>query len=151
MKTYLIDGNNLIGKIKSLFQLQKKEKQASREQLVFLLEKYFKSQKNKALLFFDGFQSAAIAANHVRIKYSDSRTADDLIRDTISHSKNSKNLTLVTSDLSLANFAKVCSAEVIKSEVFAKAIHRDDQKESEHTIVSKLQNQNDEFKKLFGV
>jgi len=70
VKTYLIDGNNLMGKIKSLFALQQKDKQASREQLVFLLDKYFKTQKNKGVVYFDGFQSTVIASDFLKIKYS---------------------------------------------------------------------------------
>ncbi|PIP77334.1 MAG: hypothetical protein COW85_09450, partial [Ignavibacteria bacterium CG22_combo_CG10-13_8_21_14_all_37_15] len=120
VKTYLIDGNNLMGKIKSLFALQQKDKQASREQLVFLLDKYFKTQKNKCVLYFDGFPSITIASDFLKIKYSQKQTADDLIRRDITNADNRKTLTLITSDLALAGFAKVCSAEVLKSEVFAK-------------------------------
>ncbi len=39
--TYIIDGNNLIGKIASLMNLQKKDKQASREKLIYILDRYF--------------------------------------------------------------------------------------------------------------
>jgi hypothetical protein len=41
MISFIIDGNNLIGKIKSLMDLQKKDKQASREKLVLILDRYF--------------------------------------------------------------------------------------------------------------
>jgi predicted RNA-binding protein with PIN domain len=50
MKHYIIDGNNLIGKIKSFNQLQKKNKQQCREKLAFLLSRYF--SKKKQLLVF---------------------------------------------------------------------------------------------------
>jgi len=151
VKTYLIDGNNLMGKIKSLFALQQKDKQASREQLVFLLDKYFKTQKNKCVLYFDGFPSITIASDFLKIKYSQKQTADDLIRRDITNADNRKTLTLITSDLALAGFAKVCSAEVLKSEVFAKQALQSKAGEDETGIIDKLTNQTAEFKKLFGV
>ena len=45
MKKYLIDGNNVIGKIHSLANLQKKDKQASREKLVHLVDRFFANKK----------------------------------------------------------------------------------------------------------
>jgi len=150
MKTYLLDGNNLIGKIKKLFALQQKDKQASREQLVFLLEKYFGRQKNKAILYFDGFISSAIASDFLRIKYSQSQTADDLIREEISNSKNRKNLIVITSDTALSNFARACSSEVQKSETFAQQCLSSKNAETETGKINQLNSQTEEFKKLFG-
>lgn len=151
MKTILIDGNNLIGKIKNLFALQQKDKQASREQLIFLLEKHFVNQKNKGMVYFDGFQSTVIASNYLKIKYSQSQTADDIIREDISNAKNRKNLIVITSDSALSNFARACSCEVIKSEFYFAQYLQPKTNESETTIIDKLNNQTDEFKKLFGV
>lgn len=151
MKTILIDGNNLIGKIKNLFALQQKDKQASREQLIFLLEKHFVNQKNKGIVYFDGFQSTVIASNYLKIKYSQSQTADDIIREDISNAKNRKNLIVITSDSALSNFARACSCGVIKSEVYFAQYLQPKTNESETTIIDKLNNQTDEFKKLFGV
>jgi len=151
MKTYLIDGNNLIGKIKTLFALQQKEKQAAREKLIFLLDKYFKQQKNKGIVYYDGFQSTAIASDYVRIKYSQNQTADDIIREDISRAKNRINLIVITSDSALGNFARACSCEVKKSEVFAKQFLQAKTSESENGIINKLNDQTEEFKKLFGV
>ena len=53
MLSYIIDGNNLIGKISSLMSLQKKDKQASREKLVFLLDRYFSQKKANVTLNLD--------------------------------------------------------------------------------------------------
>jgi len=149
MKTFLIDGNNLIGKIKSLFALQQKDKQASREQLIFMVEKYFKHQKNKGIVYLDGFQSTAIASDYLKVKYSQNQTADDIIREDISNEKNRRNVILVTSDLPLSNFARTCSCEVIKSEVFSKQFLQPKITESEEGIINKLNAQTDEWLKLF--
>ena len=45
MKQHIIDGNNLIGKIGSLSKLQKRDKQSAREQVAFLIQKYFRDKK----------------------------------------------------------------------------------------------------------
>jgi len=80
MITYIIDGNNLIGQIPSLNKIQRKNKQASREKLAFMLDNYFMSKKNKVFLHFDGFKADAIKTNQVRIIYSEKMTADDTIK-----------------------------------------------------------------------
>ena len=151
MKTFLIDGNNLIGKVKKLFALQQKDKQASREQLIYQLDRYFKEQKNKGTVYFDGFQSTVIVSNFVKIKYSQKQTADDIIREDISHAKNRKNLIVVTSDFALSDFARACSCDIKKSEVFSKQYLQAKSSENENEIIDKLNNQNEEFKKLFGI
>ena len=50
MKHYIIDGNNLIGKIPAIKKFQKSRKQTSREKLAFLLGRYFSNQKNSVSL-----------------------------------------------------------------------------------------------------
>ena len=57
---YIIDGNNLIGKIPSLMNLQKKDKQASREKLVYMLDRYFIQKKVNVTLHLDGHPGARI-------------------------------------------------------------------------------------------
>ena len=80
MKTFLIDGNNLIGKIRNLFLLQKKDKQASREKLVQLLNTFFASGKNKVVLFFDGFENTPLLLTKGKVIYSNTKSADLLIK-----------------------------------------------------------------------
>jgi len=147
MLSYLIDGNNLIGKINYLKKLGKKDKQATREKLVLMVDKYFRGSKNKAIVHFDGFPGDAIRANKIRIIYSEKKTADDTIRRDIELSDNPRNIVLVTSDHSLAEFARVCSSKVITSEEFASLI----QKQGSNTEEERINSINiDEIKKLFG-
>ncbi|MBE0551913.1 MAG: hypothetical protein IH619_06000, partial [Ignavibacterium sp.] len=54
MLNYIIDGNNLMGKIPSLMGLQKKDKQASREKLVYMLDRYFIQKQANVSLHLDG-------------------------------------------------------------------------------------------------
>ena len=150
MKHYIIDGNNLIGKIKSLNQLQKKNKQQSREKLAFLLSRYFNKKKTTVNLHFDGFESDAIKVSGIKIFYSESNTADEKVKLEIQRSKNSKNIILVTSDTNLAEFGRVCSCQLLKSEELAKQIHSESAVDEEQTKIDSI-NSTEEFKKLFGI
>jgi len=96
VKHYIIDGNNLIGKIKSLNQIQKKNKQHSREMLGFILSRYFSIKRALVSLHYDGFENDAIKVLAIKIIYSASSTADEKIKREIERSKNPKNNILVT-------------------------------------------------------
>lgn len=150
MLTYIIDGNNLIGKISSLMNLQKKDKQASREKLVYMLDRYFSNKKTNVTLHFDGHPNARINSSRMKIVYSENQTADEKIKKQISQSKAPRNLSIVTSDSNLAQFAKVCSCKVISSDVFAAEIRKIDAEADEQAKINSINNV-DEFKKLFGV
>src|SRR4030067_59622 len=98
MKHYIIDGNNLIGKVKKLSELQKKDKQSAREQLVYLLQNYFSVKKVKISLHFDGYENNRINIINGKIIYSGSQTADEKIKDQISSSKNKRDIIVISSD-----------------------------------------------------
>lgn len=154
MKTYLIDGNNLIFKIDELKRLQKSDKQIAREKLVFLIEDYFLNKKHKVKIYFDGFETIKINSNISRIIYSNEKPADYYIKEEIENAKNPKNFIVISSDFEIQNKAKVCSAETINSEIFVKELlnknnyFNDDKSEEEKIKI--LQKEIDEFKKLFG-
>jgi predicted RNA-binding protein with PIN domain len=147
---YIIDGNNLIGKISSLMGLQKKDKQASREKLVYILDRYFVDKKVNVTLHLDGHPGERINSSKMRIVYSENLTADEKIKLQISQSKSPRSITIVTSDSNLAQFAKVCSAKIISSEEFAAEISKSNNALDEEGIIKSINNI-DEFKKLFGV
>lgn len=150
MLNYIIDGNNLIGKISSLMGLQKKDKQASREKLVYILDRYFVDKKVNVTLHLDGHPGERINSSKMRIVYSENLTADEKIKLQISQSKSPRSITIVTSDSNLAQFAKVCSAKIISSEEFAAEISKSNNALDEEGIIKSINNI-DEFKKLFGV
>jgi len=147
---YIIDGNNLIGKIASLMSLQKKDKQASREKLVYILDRYFVSKKANVTLHLDGHPAGRVSSSKMKIVYSENLTADEKIKKQVSQSKSPRNIIVVTSDSNLAQFAKVCSATVISSDEFAVEINKSGDKFDEESIIKSINNV-DEFKKLFGV
>lgn len=147
---YIIDGNNLIGKISSLMSLQKKDKQASREKLVYTLDRYFVRKKASVTLHLDGHPKGRLNSSKMKIIYSENLTADERIKKQISQSKSPRNIIVITSDSNLAQFAKVCSAKVISSEEFAAGINKSNSTLDEENIIKSINNVN-EFKKLFGV
>jgi predicted RNA-binding protein with PIN domain len=147
--TYIIDGNNLIGKISSLMNLQKKDRQASREKLVYILDRYFIQKKANVTLHLDGHPGGRINSSKMKIIYSENLTADEKIKKQISQSKSPRNLIVVTSDSNIAQFAKVCASNIIPSEKFAAEINKSTANLDEQSIIDSMDNI-DEFKKLFG-
>ena len=150
MRKYIIDGNNLIGKIRSLQKLQNSDKPSAREKLAFLVESYFREKKAKVSLHFDGFQNIPIKMASARVIYSENKTADDRIKSEISAFKNPKLITVVTSDNNLKEFARVCSATVLSSEEFAAELSRRNDKDDEEQRIRAM-NSVEEFKKIFNV
>ena len=150
MRHYIIDGNNLIGKIGSLQKLQKKDKKSSRDKLAFILESYFIGKpNNKVSLHYDGFPGQSIRVQNIRIIYSGKKTADDEIKSQIEQEKNRRNIIVVSSDNNLKEFARVCGCDWISSEDFSKAIMNHSPDDEEQKRQDELSN--DEFKKLFDV
>ncbi|HMN25088.1 MAG TPA: NYN domain-containing protein [Ignavibacteriaceae bacterium] len=150
MLNYIIDGNNLIGKVASLKGLQNKDKHASREKLVFMLDRFFITKKANVTLHLDGYPNEKINSSKMKIIYSENLTADEKIKKQISQSKSPRNIIVITSDSNLAQFAKVCSATVTSSELFVAEINKSSSSADEETIIKSMNNI-DEFKKLFGV
>ena len=148
MKHYIIDGNNLIGKINFLHKMQQKDKQHSREKLAFMIDNYFHDKKVKVTIHFDGFENFPIKLNNAKIVYSDSKSADDKIKNQIELAENRKNLVVITSDNNIQEFARVCSCLIIKAEEFARTIQGKIQND-EKDIIEKMNNNLDEWKKLF--
>ena len=150
MKHFIIDGNNVIGKINSLKRINKKDKQQSRLKLAFLIDNYFNDKKGKVTIHFDGYENERIKLNNCKIIYSMNRTADEKIKRQIESSSNPKNIIVVTSDNNLRQFAQVCSCSLQSSEEFAISLTQND-KDDEAEKIGKMSKDIDEFKKLFGV
>lgn len=149
IKHYIIDGNNLIGKIPKLWEVQKKDKQSSRERLAFQLERYFHGRKIKVTLHFDGHPNQAIKTGNIKIVYSMNAIADSNIKQEISHASNPKVIAVVSSDHNVQDFAKASSCTIIKSEIFAKELFRKKDIDEEDSRIKEIDN--NEMKKLFGI
>jgi predicted RNA-binding protein with PIN domain len=149
MKSYLIDGNNLMGKISSIKNIQSKDKQLARERLVMLIEKYFNQRKEKVYLHFDGFQNSPLNLSKGKIIYSENSKADKKIKEQIEISKNRKNLIVISSDHEIQDFARVCSCDVLLSEEFARELTSEKKINEEENRIKEINNV-EEFKRLFG-
>lgn len=150
MKKYIIDGNNVIGKIQSLANLQKKDKQASREKLAHFVDRYFANKKVEVFLHLDGFASQKIKTGKAKLVYSDKAAADDKIKKQIVAEKNKRNLVVVSSDNNIREFAKVCGCSVILSEDFGKDVMKTPNISDEDERIKQM-NDNETFKRIFGV
>ena len=150
MKHYIIDGNNLIGKVKKLSGLQSKDKQSAREQLVYLLQNYFSGKKVKVSLHFDGYENSHLNILNGKIIYSESRTADEKIKDQISSSKTRRDIVVVSSDNGIRDYAKVCGCALKTSEEFYKEFAAKNITDDEEKRIKEINNI-EEFKKLFNV
>ena len=150
MKQYIIDGNNLIGKVLSLKILQKKDKKGSRLKLAFIIDNYFCQKNAKVFLHFDGHPKEPIRINNAAIIYSENLSADEKIKNQVAKSKNPRNIIVVTSDNNLTDYARVCSSTVIKCEEFVKDILHQKDSDEEKRRIEEMSN-NEEFKKLFGI
>jgi len=148
MKHYIIDGNNLIGKINYLYKMQQKDKHHCREKLAFMIGNYFHNKKAKVTIHFDGFENLPIKLNQAKIVYSDGKSADDKIKNQIELANNRKNLVVITSDNNIQEFARVCSCLIISSEEFARTIQSKKQ-DDEKDIIEKMNKNLDEWEKLF--
>ncbi len=144
LKRYLIDANNLIGKIP---ELKKVKNNSSRDKLILLLQRYFSSKKVRVTIFFDGYPAEIIKSNF-EIVFSYNQTADELIKKTIEISVRNKNLNVISSDIEVYSFAKECGCTPIKSEEFYKNIISS---KSECSDDKPSQIEINEFKKLFNV
>jgi len=150
MKKYIIDGNNLIGKIHSIAILQKKDKQLSREKLAHLLDRFFAGKKVAVTLNFDGFANQKISAAKIKLVYSDNISADEKIKKQIEAEKNKRNIIVVSSDNNVRQFAKVCGCETILSEDFGKEITKSPNADDEESRIKAMDDINT-FKKIFNV
>jgi predicted RNA-binding protein with PIN domain len=148
MKHYIIDGNNVIHKIKTLSKLVNKDKQSPREKLIFMIEAYFQGRKAKITIHYDGFERLPIRTSFIKIVYSDKKTADDKIKYQIEAEENRRNLVVITSDAGIKAFARKCECEVISSEDFIKQLQSRGKVDEEAARINSMNN-NEYFKKIF--
>lgn len=146
---YIIDGNNLIGKVLRLKELQLRDKQQSRSELVAMLNSFFVGKKINLTLHLDGFKNLPLNLSKGKIVYSDQITSDAKIKDEITKSRSPKLITLVTSDRLLSDFARANSCSVIKSEEFVKMMKEKNEKNEEVQKIKDLENDYEYFKKIF--
>jgi len=148
MKEYIIDGNNVIHKMKQLSVIQQRDPQTARERIAHKIDNYFADKSVKVYIYFDGFENLTIKTSRVKILYSGKSSADSRIRKHIEDSGNPKNIVAVSSDAEIRRLAQACAAATVSSEEFAKIISKSEIEDEEEKRIRSLDNE--EFKKLFG-
>lgn len=149
IKKYIIDGNNLIGKIPEIYNIQKSDKQLSRVKLVRIIDPFFNNKKIEVSLHFDGYANTSIPSSNIKIYYSNNVAADLKIREEIDNTHSTRTTVIVSSDHEVQNYAKVNSCKVVSSEKFAKQLNQKNNKINEEDIQKSISN--DEIKKIFGL
>ena len=104
----------------------------------------------KLSLHFDVYENGHLNISKGKIIYSESKSADEKIKDQISSSKNRRDLVIISSDNNIRDFAKVCGCSIITSEEFYKSIDSKNENSDEEKRIKEMNNI-DEFKKLFDV
>ena len=146
---FIIDGNNLIGKLKITKTPHSLGKYSNRSGLVNLLNRYFAGKKMNMSLHFDGHFNSELHLSKGKIIYSEKHSSDNKIKIEIEKSKNPKLITLISSDRNLADYARLNSCKVIKSEKFVLEIQKIFEKNEEFEQVKILENEKELFIKLF--
>lgn len=126
MKTYLIDGNNVIRAEKEWNKLFLEDPEKAKNLLVQKVIDYFSNKNNNAIIFFDGFNfihSHSKVSRNVEIKHAKNKTADETILITIEKHINKKNLIIVSNDQALRNKARLYQCGVESSEDFIIKLH----------------------------
>ena len=149
IQKYIIDGNNLIGKISELWQLQESDRQLSRVKLVKKIDEYFGDKKVKVSIHFDGFESDKIPSTSASLTYSNKKSADSKIKSEIDSSTKPRTIAVISSDHSVQNYAKVNGCKIIKSEDFGKQMKSKRKRIDEDAIAKSISNE--EIKKMFGL
>lgn len=150
VKYLIIDGNNLIGKDGSLSKFQRSDKHSARKNTITLLETYLHQNKVKISCHFDGHPDNNLKSHGINITYSYNKEADYFIKKEIDSIINKTNVSVITSDSSVAQYARVSGCRNITSEAFLKEIKSSKRGNNEDEKINQMNN-TEEFKKLFGV
>ena len=116
----LIDGNNLIGTIPFLNLTDSDV----REKLIAIIKSFQAKRNNNIILFFDGRPDNSPHVEKINRKFTvfypkfEDLTADNEIKKQLDSYNDFRNVTLVTSDKELKQYAKEKKAKIINSNEF---------------------------------
>jgi predicted RNA-binding protein with PIN domain len=120
---YLIDGNNLLGRI-APHELREPH---GREGLVGRLLAYQRVTRARILLVFDGNPEPEPTTITVNPKFTilfpgEGQSADDLIQDIVRRQTDRRRFFVVSSDRTIREFAKASGVAPVTSETFAREL-----------------------------
>ncbi|MEN8171634.1 MAG: NYN domain-containing protein [Chloroflexota bacterium] len=149
---YIIDGHNLIPKIRSL-SLKDIDDEI---QLIEHLRSFLRGSSKKIEVYFDNAPpGSARVQNHGRVTahfVRQGRTADDAIRARLTAlGRSAQTWTVVSSDREVLAAAREARAKVLRSEAFAKqlSLTSTDQKDDQNTEPQLSAQEVDEWLRLF--
>ena len=119
--SYLIDGHNLIPKVRGLNLQQINDEEA----LIAKLQAFCRAQQKNVVVYFDGapagYQGKQNFGRLTAVFVRQGRTADDAIKSRLRQlGKGAKNWQVVTSDRQIVAEARMVGAKVISSDEFAR-------------------------------
>jgi predicted RNA-binding protein with PIN domain len=118
MLTYLIDGFNLFHQIGEI-----KNSNSPRSDLIQFIRtnRLVGSSNNKIIIVFDGHQTPDTPTEReYKIVFSNDRSADDVIKERISKTKNKRQLIVVSDDREIRDYAKMEGAISMRIQDFLK-------------------------------
>jgi predicted RNA-binding protein with PIN domain len=124
MSVFIIDANNIMHKDAELKSKIKKDYLNACSAFLAQIRAYaYKYPSFKFVVVFDGF-TEGLESNYanIRVGWSFSRTADEVIKEYIRDEYTNKCLKLASSDTNLHNFAKIHSIDVYSAEDFLSMI-----------------------------
>ena len=116
----LIDGDNLLHVARGVLE---NAERANRARLCRLLARWDAEGRYGVTIFFDGVRPASagdgpLASGRLSVRYSDARTADDLIVEAIESSSSPRRLLVVSSDRQVRAAARRRRARSLDSDTF---------------------------------
>lgn len=123
MKIYLVDAYNVMHKIPDLKRMLNSSKDVACESLLVKIDSLKRGGRlrNSFYVVYDGFFESTMATDpNLKIIQSKGKTADEIIKRHIDKSPNKRNITVVSSDTEVHNYARLNGCEVIESAQFIK-------------------------------
>lgn len=154
MDHVIIDGYNLIHTIPSMKKMLAHHAESARELLIHSVSQLTHKKKFRCSIVFDGSapNTAQKQSSHapVHVIFSFSVTADEKIKAMIEHSKNRRQLVIISSDQEILRFARVCSCKTHTSNHFANLLSETQDIITEKSDAPLSKEQIDEWLKIFG-
>lgn len=121
MKIYLVDAFNVMHQIPDLKRMLNSSKDMACESLLVKIDSLKRGGRlrNRFYVVYDGFFESSMATDpNLKIIQSKGKTADEIIKRHIDKSPNKRNITVVSSDTEVHNYARLNGCEAIESTQF---------------------------------
>ncbi len=133
MRTIILDGYNVIHRSPAFDDDERKDMAAAREKLINILSWAIGSEGDaKFVIVFDGAdvgqaaRRSAGTSGRVDVRFSKPpQSADDLIKALVDEWADSRPVTVVTSDIDVAQYARMQDATVVLSDLFGASLFRE--------------------------